>query len=123
MAGSSTTATATREHRPDGEAGATQARRDVAATFDTIRSKVGDVGDRMPAVIDGVGAGAADGARMVEAWPEAIRRTVAAFSLGLGVGLTVAGAPRLLVGGALLPAVAVAATGMQRESRGSGRSV
>ncbi len=41
---------------------------------------------------------------------ESRQRTVAAFSLGLGIGLAVTGAPRLLVLGSLAPALVVAAT-------------
>ena len=122
MAVSTETATPSRPHRQaDFETAAVNARKEVAATFDTIRSTAGEISGRMPAAIDGVRAGAAEGARTVESWPEATRRTVAAFSVGLGVGLTVAGAPRLLVGGALLPAIAIAATGMQLETKGSRR--
>ena len=92
------------------------ARREVAATMAALRSTASEAGSRMPELIDSVRSGAADGARTVETWPEPTRRLVAAFSIGLGAGLTIAGAPRLLVGGALLPALAVAATAMRGET-------
>jgi hypothetical protein len=98
---------------------AADAGRDVGATFDTVRTAVGDVGERMPDLARTVRTGATDGARMIRAWPEPTQRLLAAFSLGLGVGLMVAGAPRLLVGGALLPALSVAASTVGRESNGS----
>ncbi len=92
------------------------ARREVVATMAALRSTASEAGNRMPELIDSVRAGAADGARTVETWPEATRRLVAAFSIGLGAGLTIAGAPRVLIGGALLPALAVAATTMRVET-------
>ena len=75
-----------------------------------MRSTAGNVGDRLPDVIESVKASATEGARTVRQWPESTQRLAAAFSLGLGVGLTIAGAPRLLVAGSLVPAIAVAAT-------------
>lgn len=94
----------------------TSAREDVTATVGAIRSAAGEVGVRMPELLDRVRVGAAEGARTVDAWPEATRHLVAAFSVGVGAGLGMAGAPRLLVGGALLPAIAVMLTAMRRES-------
>ena len=39
----------------------------------------------------------------------------AVFSLGLGLGLTLAGAPRLLIAGSLVPAIVVGSTLVGRE--------
>jgi hypothetical protein len=88
--------------------------RDITARFESIRSTAGDVGDRVPGLIDGVRNRAASGAREIDGWPEQTRRLVAAVSIGLGAGLTIAGAPRLVLGVAFLPAIAVAASGMGR---------
>jgi hypothetical protein len=90
------------------------ARKDITARFETIRSTAGDVGDRVPGLVDGVRNGAAAGAREIDRWPEQTRRLVAAASIGLGAGLAIAGAPRLVLGVALLPAIAVAAIGIGR---------
>ena len=96
------------------ETAAEDARRDLTARLESIRSTAGDVGDRVPGLVDGVRNGAASGAREIDGWPEQTRRLVAAVSIGLGAGLAIAGAPRLVLGVALLPAIAVAATGMGR---------
>jgi hypothetical protein len=51
-----------------------------------------------------------DGARTIQEMPDPTQRLLAAFSLGLGLGLSVAGAPRLVVVATLAPALLVAAT-------------
>lgn len=99
------------ERRVDG------ARREVVAGFDALRSTAGDMGDRVPGIVDGLKSGAAAGAREIEGMPESTRNLVAALSVGLGAGLAIAGAPRLLMGAALLPAITVAVTGMRRTGR------
>jgi hypothetical protein len=89
-------------------------RKDIAATFESIRSTAGDFGERVPGLVDGVRNRAAAGAREIDGWPEQTRRLVAAASIGLGAGLAIGGAPRLLLGAALVPALVVAVTGMRR---------
>lgn len=117
MSASTQTSTASRHaESPRVQRVQMDARREVAATMATLRSTASEAGSRMPELIEGVRAGALDGARTVETWPEPTRRLVAAFSIGLGAGLTIAGAPRVLIGGALLPALAVAATAMRGET-------
>lgn len=81
----------------------------AADAVDAIRSGAEGVGERLPGAIDAVRVGASESARTVQAWPQPAQRVLAAFSLGLGVGLALGGAPRLLVTSALLPAMAVAA--------------
>jgi hypothetical protein len=112
---SASTATPTRPTPSPGIEPATEgSRSDIAASLEAIRSTAGDVGERVPGLVDGVRSAATAGAREVDGWPEPTRRLVAAASLGLGAGLAIAGAPRLVLGLALLPAIAVAATGMAR---------
>ena len=96
------------------ETAAEGTRRDVTAKFESIRSTAGDVGDRVPGLVDGARTKAAAGAREIDRWPEQTRRIVAAASIGLGAGLAIAGAPRLVLGVALLPAIAIAAVGIGR---------
>jgi hypothetical protein len=113
-----TTQTTTSEDRranAEARAAVDDARSGLADTMDAVRSTAGTVGDRLPAVIETVKASASEGARTVQSWPDATQRLAAAFSLGLGVGLTLAGAPRLIIAGALLPAIAVAAAAVGRE--------
>jgi hypothetical protein len=114
--------TATPSHRttsPRIEKAAEGTRKDIKATFESVRSTAGDVGDRVPALVDGVRNRTAAGAREIDGWPEQTRRLVAAASIGLGAGLAIAGAPRLLLGAALVPAILVAVTGMRRAGVGS----
>ena len=56
-----------------------------------------------------------DAARTVDAMPEQTRLVLAALSLGVGAGLYLAGAPRLVTMLALAPAAIVAGTWMARE--------
>lgn len=98
------------------------ARKDVATGFETIRATAAEVGDRMPGLMADLRSGANAGARTVESWPESTRRMVAAASIGLGAGLIVTGAPRLLLGVALLPALAVAFAGLREETAATSRS-
>ena len=118
----SRTETATTTSHPDSHgigALAEGARKDVTATIESIRSTAVDVGDRMPMVVDGIHRGAVTGAREIDAWPESTRRLVAALSIGLGAGLAIAGAPRLVLAASLVPAVAVAAIGLRRDGSAS----
>lgn len=80
---------------------------DVAAS---VRTTVEGASDRLPEAIDSVRMGALDGARTIQAMPDPTQRMLAAFSLGLGLGLSIAGAPRLAVVATLAPAMIVAAT-------------
>ncbi len=96
------------------ETAAEDTRKDITATFEAIRSTAGDVGDRVPGLVDSARTRAAASAREIDRWPEQTRRLVAAASIGLGAGLAIAGAPRLLFGAALVPAIVVAVTGMRR---------
>jgi hypothetical protein len=125
MSVSTATAATTRspahDDQDDDATSAADARREVGAAFDSIRAAAGDVGERMPELVRTVRAGATDGARTIQAWPEPRQRLLAAFSLGLGVGLMVSGAPRVLVGGALLPALGVAASILGSEADGRRR--
>ena len=75
-----------------------------------IADQVGQVGQRLPDVFESVRDGAIEGARTIQALPDGNQRLLAAFSLGLGLGLSLAGAPRLAVVATLAPAIVVAAT-------------
>lgn len=129
MATSSPTTTANEprpsaRHRGD-EAGvqamAAGALREAAAGIETVRAAATDVGERVPELIHAARSEATEGVRTIQTWPEPTQRTIAVFSAGLGVGLLVAGSPRLLVGGALLPALAIAASALGRETGGARR--
>lgn len=104
------TTSAERRATSAAEASVAGARSGFEDTVDAVRSTASSVGDRLPEVIETVRSSATDGARSMRAWPESRQRLAAAFSLGLGVGLTLAGAPRVAIAGALVPLVVVAAT-------------
>jgi hypothetical protein len=86
----------------------------VADAVGAIQAKAGDMGERLPEVVDAVRDGANQGARTFQAWPEATQRLATAFAVGIGVGLMVAGAPRLVVTATMLPIVVMAATSLGR---------
>jgi hypothetical protein len=115
-----TAASAERRATADARDAVSEARSGLADTMDAVRSTAGNVGDRLPDVIETVKASASEGARTVQQWPESTQRLAAAFSLGLGVGLTIAGAPRLLVAASLVPAIAVSATILGRDPKPTG---
>ena len=115
-----TAASAERRATADAREAVSEARSGLADTMDAVRSTAGTVGDRLPDVIETVKASASEGARTVQQWPESTQRLAAAFSLGLGVGLTIAGAPRLLVAASLVPAIAVSATILGRDPKPTG---
>jgi hypothetical protein len=87
----------------------------VSDAVDALRATADQVGDRIPVVIDTVRDGALESARTIKALPESGQRLLAAFSLGLGLGLSISGAPRLLVAATLAPAMFVAAVIVSRD--------
>ena len=72
--------------------------------------------ERMPEAMEAARTGARDAARTVESMPEQRRLALTTLSVGLGAGLYLAGAPRLLTVLALTPALVVAATWMARDT-------
>jgi hypothetical protein len=84
---------------------------DAKSTIDdaigAVRSTGSAVGERLPEVLETVQTNAKQGVETLRSWPEPTRKLAASFSLGLGIGLAVAGAPRLVVAAALAPAIIV----------------
>ena len=107
-----------RRKAADAEEAVTDARDALAGTVDSVKRQAETIGDRVPEVLEAVRTDMLDRTRTLQAWPESRQRTVAAFSLGLGIGLAVTGAPRLLVLGSLAPALVVAATLLGRDDGG-----
>ncbi len=79
----------------------------VSHAAGAVRATADQVGERIPVVVEVVRDGAVESARTIQAMPDSSQWLLAAFSLGLGVGLSVAGAPRLIVAATLAPAVLV----------------
>jgi len=79
----------------------------LGETIDAVRATADSVGERVPEVIETVQANARQGLNTMRSWPEPTRKLAATFSVGLGIGLAVAGAPRVVVAVALVPAIVV----------------
>ena len=92
---------------------------ELAASARDLASQIEDgsarIVDRVPEAVEAVRSGAMDAAKTVEAMPEPTRRILATLSLGLGAGLYLAGAPRLLTLIALSPALVVGGTWLARD--------
>ncbi len=91
----------------------------VSDAMDAARSSASQLGERLPDVIDTVREGTIAGAKTINALPDPSQRLLGAFSLGLSLGLAIAGAPRLIVAAALAPAMFVGATIALREDGAS----
>lgn len=94
----------------------------VADAAGTLRATAEQVGDRIPVVVETVRDGALEGAHTIQAMPESNQRLLAAFSLGLGLGLSITGAPRLIVAATLAPAMFVAAMIVGRDAAKNDRA-
>ncbi len=90
----------------------TASARDLANQVESGSSRLVD---RVPDAVESARAGAMDTARTVDAMPEQTRLVLAALSMGVGAGLYLAGAPRLVTLLAFAPAAVVAGTWMARE--------
>ena len=90
--------------------------RDIASQVESGSTRLVD---RVPEAVESARAGALDAARTVDAMPEQTRLVLATLSLGVGAGLYLAGAPRLVTLLAFAPAAVVAGTWMAREPMGT----
>lgn len=91
---------------------ADQVRAGVASAADalpdmisTIRSGVDGVAERLPDALEAARTGAVATADSLRDMPQPTLRVLAALSIGMGVGLYVAGAPRLVTIAAFTPAL------------------
>ncbi len=91
----------------------------VSGAIGVMRATADQVGDRLPGVVDTVREGATGGARAIQELPDRDQRLLAAFSLGLGLGLSISGAPRLLVVATLAPALLIGTTMTTRRAGSS----
>ncbi len=92
----------------------------VADAVGALRATADQVGDRIPAVAETVRDGALESARTIQAMPASSQRMLAAFSLGLGLGMFISGAPRLIVAATLAPAILVAGMIVGRDDTTAG---
>ena len=84
-----------------------------------VRNTAGRAAERWPEAVAGAQVAAHETQRALEKMPNQGLIVGTSFSLGLGVGLFMTGANRLLVLVAMAPAVAMAATLLARDEDGS----
>src|SRR2546423_2666248 len=93
------------------------ARQVLGDVADTVRTRAQDVAARLPEAAEATRGAIGQAADQLERSSTDSLTTGAAFSLGLVTGLIIAGANRLLVAIALLPAAAMGATLLERWNR------
>jgi hypothetical protein len=86
------------------------------ATITGLRTGVEAASARLPGLIEAGTAGSADAFQSLRDMPDARLALLASFSIGLGAGLWLAGAPRLVTLAAFSPAIIVGLASMS-ESR------
>lgn len=124
MAGTSTKSSSatTRSHAADSANGNSRQPMDAVISgaqgaADVARQTAGRAAAALPDAVAGAQIYARDTQRTLEGMDEQTLLAGTAFSLGLGIGLFVGGAHRLLVAAALVPAGAMAMTVLGREPR------
>jgi len=104
---------------------ANKAQDGAAAALATARVTADEVGTRLPAIATAGVEGAAESVRMLQELADPRLELLAAFSLGVGTGLWLAGTPRLVTLAALSPAllvgVAIASRKQSQQVRGRRR--
>ena len=102
---------------------ATKAQDGAAAALAGARVTADEVGTRLPSIASAGAEGAAESVRMLQELTDPRLELLAAFSLGIGAGLWLAGAPRLVTLVALSPAllVGVAIASRKQSQQGRGR--
>ena len=94
-----------------------QASSDASKTV--IDAAADEVGTRLPGVASAGAGGAAESVRMLQDLSDPRLKLLIAFSLGVGAGLWMAGAPRLVTVAALSPAL-VAGVAIASRKQGKG---
>ena len=97
---------------------ATKAQEGAEAALAGARATADEVGTRLPGIASAGAEGAAGSVRMLQELSDPRLKLLVAFSLGVGAGLWMAGAPRLVTLAALSPALVA---GIAIGSRQTGR--
>ncbi|MGD0863432.1 MAG: hypothetical protein ABSA21_11850 [Candidatus Limnocylindrales bacterium] len=104
---------------------ASKAQEGAAAALAGARATADEVAARMPGIASAGAEGAAGSVRMLQELSDPRLELLVAFSLGVGAGLWMAGAPRLVTIAALSPAllagVAIASRKQSHQGRGQRR--
>ena len=101
---------------------ASKAQEGAAAAVAGARVVADEVGTRLPGIASAGAEGAAESVKMLQELSDPRLKLLVAFSLGVGAGLWMAGAPRLVTLAALSPAV-VAGIAIASRKRGNHRLV
>ena len=98
---------------------ASKAQGGAAAAVAGVRVVADEVGTRLPGIASAGAEGAAESVKMLQELSDPRLKLLMAFSLGVGAGLWMAGAPRLITLAALSPALVA---GVAIASRNQGRA-
>jgi len=101
---------------------ASKAQDSAAAALAGARATADEVGTRLPGIASAGAEGAAESVRMLQEFSDPRLQLLIAFSLGVGAGLWMAGAPRLVTLAALSPALVVGVAIASRKQGSQGRS-
>jgi hypothetical protein len=97
---------------------ASKAQEGAAAAVAGARVVADEVGTRLPGIASAGAEGAAESVKMLQELSDPRLKLLVAFSLGVGAGLWMAGAPRLVTLAALSPAL-VAGVAIASRNRGN----
>ena len=100
---------------------ASKAQEGATAAVAGARVVADEVGTRLPGIASAGAEGAAESVRMLQELSDPRLRLLMAFSVGVGAGLWMAGAPRLVTLAALSPALVVGVAIASRKNGHKGR--
>ena len=96
---------------PDRSSGA---RRHIAGAASAARAGTRALLDRLPGTVRATRVGANGATSALQALPDSTLRWLAAGSVGVGAGLFLAGAPRVVIAAGVAPALAMGAAALAR---------
>ena len=91
--------------------------RRVTGAASAVRTGAVTFLDRVPGTVRATRVGANDATSALQTLPDSTLRWLAAGSVGLGAGLFLAGAPRVVIAAGVAPALAMGAAALARPSR------
>ncbi len=97
--------------RPDRVGGAT---RHIAGAASAARASAGALLGRLPGTVRATWVGANGATNALQTLPDSTLRWLAAGSVGIGAGLFLAGAPRVVIAAGVAPALAMGAAALAR---------
>ena len=100
---------------------ASKAQDSAAAALAGARATADEVGTRLPGIASAGAEGAAESVRMLQELSDPRLQLLIAFSLGVGAGLWMAGAPRLVTLAALSHALVIGVAIASRKQGSQGR--